>query len=389
MKNTIRERIAQYILIFLFVFLLFLPIADNLFRIFPDTELLENRPLVAFTTITEGNIQSFPTNFENYYNDNFGLRKYLIKANNILYIKLLSFSPNRMVVLGMDDWLYLAGKDEAIFRYKQKHTEEELKLYFDILKKRKDFFEKEDIQYFIIIAPNKQSLYPEYMPEYIQRLNENSEYDQITEYLSKNSLDVNIDVKKALFKEKMKGKLVYYKTDTHWNNYAAFIAYQEIMKKFEIYYPELKPVPLTDFNISEKQYSGDLAKMLGMEEYFNENVPNFIPKNVRKANFEKINSVDGIATKSPMLLSECKSCSNITSVIIRDSQAEPLIPFLAEHFSRIVYIPEAEDPAIIHAIIKNEKPNIVLFERVERGMNTIFYQNPNISLINITDSIVE
>lgn len=246
MKDMINERIGQHLLIFLFLFVLFLPITENLLRIFPETELFENRQLATFPIISETNILSFPKNFENYFNDNFGLRKYLIKANNMIYIDLLSFSSNTKVVLGKDDWLYFAGENEALYNYKKKHTEEELKLYFNILENRTESFAEQGTHYYMIIAPNKQSIYPEYMPEYLQKLNENSEYDQISEYFSNNSLNINIDVKKALLKEKQKGNLVFYKTDTHWNDYAAFIAYQEIMIKFEKRYPELKPMSLAD-----------------------------------------------------------------------------------------------------------------------------------------------
>lgn len=388
MKNTINEKIGQYLMIYIFLFLISLPMADNIFKIFPDTDLYENRQLATFPRITEDNILNFPKEFENYYNDNFGLRKYLIRANNMLNVILFSFSPNTKVIIGKENWLYFAGEDEAIFMYKQRRTEDELKLYLDILKNRKKFFAEQGIQYFVIIAPNKQSIYPEYMPEHIQRLNENSEYDQIIEYLSKNSLDINIDMKRALLEEKQKGNLVYYKTDTHWNNYAAFIAYQEIMKKLEIYYPELKPMSLADFDIVEKPYSGDLANMLGMQESFKEKVYIITPKFNRKANIREIGNIDGIVTDKSMLLSECDSCSNVSAIIIRDSQAIPLIPLLAEHFSRAIYIDTLENPEIIHLIIKNEKPDVVLFERVERGMSQIFYQCPTVSSTNIIDSIV-
>lgn len=388
MKNKTNERIRQYLLIFLFLFVLFLPIADNLIRIFPDTYLLENRQLAAFPVMTQGNIAKFQKDFESFYNDNFGLRKYLIKANNMLIVRLFSVSPNTKVVLGKEKWLYFAGEDEAIYNYKKKLKEKELRLYFDILKNRKEFFAKQSIQYFMVIVPDKQSLYQEYLPEHIRRLNENSKYDQITDYLSNNSLDINIDVKKTLLKEKQTGHIIYYKTDSHWNDYGSFLAYKEIMKRLEEYYPELKPMPLADFDFSEKQYSGDLTQLLGMQEYFNEKVYILIPKNKRKANVREVSSINGIASNKTMVLSDCNYCSNVTAVIIRDSQAIPLIPLLSEHFSRAIYIDESENPEITYLIIRNEKPDIVLFERVERGMNSIFYQDPIVSSINIIDSII-
>lgn len=373
--NKIAE---QYLLIILFLFLLFLPLAESLFWIFPDTELLENRQLAAFPVISEGGIIEFQKNFEKYYNDNFGLRKYLIKANNEIKVRLLSFSPNTKVVVGRENWLYFAGEDEAIYNYKPKLNETQLNLILDKLKKRRELFAEQGIRYFMVIVPDKQTLYPEYLPEQIRKLNENSEYDQISDYLNENSLDLNIDVKKALLKEKQKGHAVYYRTDSHWNDYGSFLAYQEILKKLGIYYPELKPQPLDHFDLVENQYSGDLARLLGMQEYFKENADTLISRKERKARITEVSSDKGIITHNPMLISECDSCINVTAVIIRDSQAKTLIPLLSEHFSRAIYVDAMENPEIIYGLIENEKPNIVLYERVERAMNRIiFYQDLN------------
>ena len=371
MKNKKNERIEQYILIILFLFLLFLPLADQLFRIFPEVKLTENRQLANISRMTEDGILKIPNKFETYYNDNFGLRTHLIRANNILNVGLFSTSPNTAVVLGSEDWLYLTWGDESIFEYKKKLTEKELKSRFDVIKYRKELLAGQGIQFFVVIAPNKHSIYPEFLPEYLQKLNKNSKYDQITEYLGKNSLDINIDVKNGLMKEKQKGNLVYFKSNTHWNDYGNFIAYQQIIAKLGAYYPELKPMPLNDFNFVNIENAGDLAKMLGMEEYFKEKTYALIPKNNRIAIIREVDNIDGIASKG-LMLSECNLCGNLTIVIVGDSFMELLRPLIAEHFSKVVYIQKAENPEVTFNIIKKIKPEILLYEIVERDMNIIY-----------------
>lgn len=156
------------------------------------------------------------------------------------------------------------------------------------------------------------------------------------------------------------------------------------MKEFKEYYPELEYMSLKDFDIinTDNTYSGDLASMLGMKEYFKEKTYTVIPKNNRKAKMRDVSNISGIVTKKPMLLSECGSCSNVTIVVVRDSFATSLIPFLNDHFSKAVYISIDENPELVYTIIMKVKPDIVLFERVERGMSIIFYQSPNISFNN-------
>lgn len=371
MRSTKNKKIEQYALIFLFLVLIFLPLTDQMFNIIPDVKLTENRKLANISEVAEDGILKIPTNFEKYYNDNFGLRTHLIRANNILNWALFSTSANTAVVIGDEGWLYLTWGDESIFKYKKKLIEKELKSRYNIVKYRKELLAAQEIPYFVVIAPNKRSIYHEYLPENLQRLNENSKYDQITEYLDKNSLDINIDVKKALIKEKQKGKLLYFKSDTHWNDYGAFIAYNQIISKLGTYYPELKPMPLTDFDFVHIEHAGDLTSMLGMEEYFKEKTYTLIPKNNRTAKITAIDNIDGIGSKG-MLLSECNSCSNVTIVVVGDSFNVALTPFIAEHFSKGVYIQKAENPDVMGKIIMKVKPDIVLFETVERDMNIIY-----------------
>ena len=53
------------------------------------------------------------------------------------------------------------------------------------------------------------------------------------------------------------------------------------------------------------------------------------------------------------------------AILFRDSFAAQLIPFLAEHFERMLCI---WDSAFDRAIIEHERPGIVITELVERSL---------------------
>ncbi len=53
------------------------------------------------------------------------------------------------------------------------------------------------------------------------------------------------------------------------------------------------------------------------------------------------------------------------AVVYRDSMAIPLIPMLAENFSRVVFVAGPFDPALI----EREKPDVVIEEMVERAVH--------------------
>ena len=54
------------------------------------------------------------------------------------------------------------------------------------------------------------------------------------------------------------------------------------------------------------------------------------------------------------------------AVILRDSMAIPLIPLLAENFSRVVF---ASTRKLDRALIERERPDIVIEELVERSLH--------------------
>ena len=71
----------------------------------------ENRHLSPLPEISliPNQIKEFPRGFEQYFDDHFQLRDYLILGNNYLKHKLWKRSSNQKVIMGSDGWLFWGG----------------------------------------------------------------------------------------------------------------------------------------------------------------------------------------------------------------------------------------------------------------------------------------
>ena len=181
-------------------------------------------------------------------------------------------------------------------------------------------------------------------------------------YLAENS---NIEViypKNELLANISIGPL-YYKTDTHWTDLGAFVSYQKLTSTLKNYFPliELLP-PLSQLNFSYilSQGNGDLADMSALKgELFD-----------WKIDFPIINRVS-YASPEPnprMIITKHSNPILPKAIIYRDSFFSALLPFMANNFSQAYYLWDSNLNSIF---IKQQQPNVVILEIVERMIGTL------------------
>lgn len=140
-------------------------------------------------------------------------------------------------------------------------TIEQLEQWCTVIDKRYHWLKKRGIGYVFALAPTKAQIYPENLPDRISKIkykiNHPTRYDQLIDYLQKNSSAPIVDLRHALKDAKASPPHLplYYRTDFHWNYYGAYIAYKAIMKEIEKVYPEyqLKHAPLSEFTIKREE----------------------------------------------------------------------------------------------------------------------------------------
>lgn len=352
------------ILIF-FVVILLSPTLDALWSLDPffrhiENRILAERPALSFSS---AELQKFPGAFQAYFNDNFGFRKLLVRGSYFLKSRLLGTSPSNLVIIGKNDWLFYTGEGEVEDCRRITHfTDEQLHRWTQNFELKKMWLESQGIRYLLVIAPNKSTVYPEHLPDALTRVRAVSGIDEFADYLKKNSQVAIVDLREKLIKEKTTDDL-YYKTDTHWNNYGAFHAYSEMIRPIVSWFPEITPLKLDDFSIDKKRgAAGDLAGMIGGTEFLSDDQFELTPKKPFTATIvEKNENINDPFTMK-------KSNDKLPNAIIfRDSFFTAMVPLVAESFNSSRYYWQRWDTKIPMAdVIERYHPDIVIEEVVER-----------------------
>jgi hypothetical protein len=297
----------------------------------------------------------------------FRWRKSLIETYTSLRFEIGDRVFNGAVV-GRDGWLFYTG-EESIMDHQ--NTTPLSKAKISNLQKRLDklnaSLEERGTMLLVVIPPNKDTIYPQFMPDEIPVLGEESRLDQFVKYMRENGNTPVVDLRQTLLNASQ-SENVYFKTDTHWNSMGAYYGYVEIMKALSRKYPDLTPHPLSDFEYKNVGSSTrDISIIMGLPNYKEEDWV-FIPKfevNLTEAKNATSNGIPYIRTVRN------KNDSLPQLVVYGDSFYGGLAQFVEPHFGRVKFIPFTTDSNIWSLDwLQQENPDIVIIEIVERYLDT-------------------
>jgi len=361
------RRITENITIAVFLGVISLPLLGKLLPTSGAFALTENRrpaPLPAIKLSGPGwgfSIVSFPRRFERYWNDSFAFRWYLIRTHSIVKLAL-GVSPSPKALIGQDGYLFYAGEQSVdYFRAVKPFTERDIVRWRTDLEDRRAWLAARGIRYLVVVAPNKETIYPEFMPPALKPVRPDTRLDQLLSDLKSHSDIQIVDLRPALRRAKSGGRL-YHKTDTHWNDAGALIASREILARVKTWFPEIVADPPPGSLAVQSTVGGDLARVLALEDRFPENRIDWMSSSPERAHM----ALGGNSSESSeATVMECDRCEGPRVVMNQDSFNTNLAPFLAEHFTRLVLV---DGSRLDHALIEREKPALVIQEFVERAL---------------------
>jgi hypothetical protein len=354
-----------------FLGLLCLPGLRNLLGPKPAENSAENRPLAPMPPLSLSRpvLEAFPARFEDFYNDHFGGRGTLLTWLNTARVRWLNLSSSSQVCIGKNGWLFYThepvGSDYDTTRL---FRPDELLRWQRMLEARRDWLAARGVPYLFVVAPDKQSIYPEALNRPMRRRVEGeSRLDQLVAYLAAHS-DVRVlDLREPLRRGKSWERL-YAVTDSHWNDCGAYLAYRRLVEALTPWFPQMRPLPLEAFEeVPVKSHGGDLAQMLGVAEQVPEVHLNLRPRQARKADSVEPGFRQPLPPLMQPLLMVQADPRLPRAVMFRDSFAGALVPFLSEHFQRICYEWQ-ELYEFDTALIEREHPDVVIQEVVERKL---------------------
>jgi hypothetical protein len=312
----------------------------------------------------------FPREYEAYFNDHFGFRKMLIRTHSDVTVQWLGGVSSPQVMKGKEGWFFYTGGRvlEHCCRATIPFDDGQLEQWKRILEQRREWLESIGSRFLLVIVPNKHTIYAEYLPNWVTRVGKKSRLDQFVDYMKESTNVEMLDLRNAMMAAKRRVRL-YYKTDSHWNDAGAFVAYREIMQRLSKWFPEAEALPESGFDFRHvRKRGGDLAMMLGQERAIKEDDIVARPKKARRAKNaypgELLSMYPWKTGKEPIVM-ECANAQIPRAVMLRDSMTVPLIPLMSEHFGRITYI---WDHVFDESVIERERPDVLIYAIGERTL---------------------
>lgn len=379
MPNPHQRNVAHdIVLIAVFLAALWLPLLDSILRLDP-TRLSASRatPVRMPQTFGWREWKKYAGAMKWHLQTTFGFKALLIRLHGIIKVNWLGIPSARGVLIGKDGWYFLRG-ERIIDDYCGwvPFTDDELGQWKQVLEAREKWFAERGIVYLFLIAPDKHSVYEEYLPDAIARGRGSTRLGQLTEFLQQNSEFRIVDVRPALREFRSQQRL-YNRTDSHWNDLGGFVASREVASRLSSWFPAVRPLSTSDCSVSTTfGPGGDIARFLGLKFDLSEghvharHPAERVVKDASGGDL-KVTTVDVVYRQK--VVTECSDGEIPKAVIFRDSFGEALMPWLAQHFRRAVFVWSDE---IVPEVIEQEQPDVVIQEFIERRLTTMQPENP-------------
>lgn len=336
----------------LFLLLLLIPGGGMVLFKAQTIDPLDNRKLANFPHLE--NETPLPTQITAYIDDHFVFRQELIQLRMALSQAWFQQAPltnltRSNVLIGRDGWLFLMAnglvKDtpEDI-----PSTARKMKTLVLGLQARGEALKKKDLIYLFFVPPDKQGVYPEFLPAKVSNPAGRTRLDflETTLLAHPDAAPFFLTPKPALLAAKPLGHELYFRTDTHWNLLGGYIGYRALLERLNEELSASSPpasalkileIPLTRFQKTPAP-PGDLGRMA------------------------RLNLADFQLTAETH---QPEPLNKKTVLFLHDSFGSALLPYLEQTFQKVIYVPQQLDDSALNEWIEREHPDIVIQERLE------------------------
>src|SRR5204863_1593742 len=120
------------------------------------------------------------------------------------------------------------------------------------------------IRFLVVVAPDKQSVYPDHLPPIRRPIPGNRPLDRVLAGWHADSKLTVLDLRGPLIEAKQHAQ-VYFRSDTHWSPAGCFTGYTHTVTALTRWFPRVLPRPPTAFDCTPcRLNSPDLVRLLGL-----------------------------------------------------------------------------------------------------------------------------
>ncbi|GHT04066.1 hypothetical protein FACS1894139_05620 [Planctomycetales bacterium] len=224
----------------------------------------------------------------------------------------------------------------------------------------------------VFVGPNKSSIYPEFLPSDVRPSNQRY-INPILQKFQESGLDV-FDPTEILLNAK-KEKLLYYRTDTHWNSFGAYLAVKGMLEHLgftsEIIEASFKGL---DF-VNGSPHRGDLIDIgkFNLDAVAGDNfLPEWNPSHSDLTLIEHngaqypLSPTAAVGTpkfNEPIRIINPHATTKMKIWLVRDSFSSAASPFFHAIFAETLHINRGDNLSVLNYA----PPDIIIYEGVERS----------------------
>jgi alginate O-acetyltransferase complex protein AlgJ len=290
--------------------------------------------------------------------------------------------PGGSALVGRRLWLFhCPGDDSTVERLRgtKVPSDEGLEAERQALLAREDGLTRLGVPYLFAVAPIKERVYPRRLPKGAS-LHPTTPAARLNELIRDARGTEAFDLLPPLIAARDHGEL-YQRTDVNWNQRGAFFAYRALFKEAAKRVTGLEPIEVEEAGfVAVPGFSGDLADKPKVVLAGDELIPfareiSWEEEGIQEADAAKLRSqrmpapghleVPGEPLPRVYEIAGDDAQQLPRAVLLGDSCCLNLIPWLAEHFQRLVFLWGPEPPL---EAIELEMPDILLQVVSERGL---------------------
>lgn len=328
-------------------------------------------------------LASDPRELERAFGDRLGLRDVLLRWNSCVRWFVFATSPTPICYPGENGWINYTGDALVpVLRGLRPFTRAELDAWQARLESRRDFAAAWGGRYLFVVAPDKETIYPECVPERFNRVGP-TRLEQFVEHMRTHSTVEVVDLRDALRAERANDTaddFTYVQLGSHWTGRGIYAAYREIVRRLQRWHPQLMPLEIEDLEAERTLGDGDsLATQMYVGDLFTQR--DWYYRRKVEMGWRQVSSavVDGIqhvetAVDDPSLP---------TALVLHDSYGTGPSWLLQEHFSSCKSI---DWPVLDADDALSRRYEVVLEIYVERAL---FGQNPRLGALPLAPDLKE
>ena len=340
----------------------------GLLGFFVQTRNIDGRPWAASPNLADG-FSVFTDQATKWANDHFFGRWFFLKQYNSIKKRFNILAENGFE--GKDDWAFIS-KGSLYDYIGNEYSKSTIERAVDAAFQERLYFEKRGIKYYLLICPNKVSIYYKHLPDWVNSLkNGKSKFvDLFVARLMERDPKFPLIFPRELFLQHRDNYQVFPKRESHPSPRGAYLLYRAIIEKLEIVdeieYPinwVSKPAPINE----------DMSSVLGYR--YNEiDYPKWQSHQNREIIKEPIFKdkdrtgvwAHGVCELCPTRTVYLSSKSKLKIMVYCDSSMRDVQQFLGESAFETCFLYWAFDDFYY---VDKFKPDIVIKERFERFMN--------------------